>query len=198
MAEAALENCLTSSLPARRPPAVLDAERRDRHFAGTRRQQQIDRQHAVLLPALHDVAGLNVDLVLAAILHRQRVDAAGLVDFDGALGQRLLQGQRHGATGCGAVHKIDRKVVVNDRTRDLKTGVGEGRRSEWQRRKDRRDKMQKCSVAHGITLPMMVAPRMSMRSVVRSRGGGGGFWVSSWRQRRHHPGFPFAGGFPIT
>src|ERR1700684_2068699 len=203
MAEAALENCLTSELPdvfiaARRPPAGLDAERRDRHLARSRRQQQIDRQHAVLLAALHDIAGLNIDLVLAGILHRQFIDAAGLADLDDPLGQRLLQGQRHSAAASRAVYEIDRKVVVNDRTGDLYAGVGKGRRSKWKRRKERRDKMHKCSAAHGITLPMMVAARMSMRSVVGSRAGGGGFWGSSWRAARRHPGFPFAGGFPIT
>src|SRR5580700_98172 len=40
---------------------------------------------------------------------------------------------------------------------------------------------------------MMVAARMSMRSEVGTRAGGGGFWGSSWRPRLRHPPSPLLG-----
>ena len=84
-------------LAARRPAALLDAERGDRQAARFRRQQEAHGEHAVLLAALDDVAGLDEHLLGAGVLDLQLVDAAGLDHLHLALGQRLLQRERDGA-----------------------------------------------------------------------------------------------------
>ena len=79
-------------------------------------QQQTHAEHAVLLPALHDIAGLYEDLLAAGVLDLQLVDLADLAHLDGLLGERLLQCQRDGAAAGFAMHEIDREVAVDRRT----------------------------------------------------------------------------------
>ena len=136
-------------IAARRPTAVFDTERRDRYQPRMRRQQQVDRQHAVLAAAFHDVAGLDEHLVNADILHCQFVDAAGLANLDASLGHGFLQGERSGTAGSGAVHQINCEIAVNDRTRDARAIGGGQRRSERQYCNERRKKTHECSAAHG-------------------------------------------------
>jgi hypothetical protein len=69
--------------------------------------------------ALHHVAGLHEDRLLAEILDGQRVDIAGFADAHDALGQRLLQRERHWAGLRCSVHEIDREIVVADRTGEM-------------------------------------------------------------------------------
>ena len=70
---------------------MFDAKCRDRDPPRAGRQQQIDRQDAILPATFDDISGLDEHLLAAEIFDRQFVDAAGLVDPDGALGQSLLQ-----------------------------------------------------------------------------------------------------------
>jgi hypothetical protein len=66
---------------ARRPAALLDTEGRDRNLPRSRRQDEIDGQHAVLPAALDDVAGLDEEsVVLRLVLDFELVDIAGFVD----------------------------------------------------------------------------------------------------------------------
>ncbi len=138
-------------LAARRPAALLDAERRDRQAAGFRRQHEADAQHAILLAALHDVAGLDEHFVGAEVLDLQLADGAGLVHLDGTLAQRLVEGQRHGARGGFAVDQVDRKVLVNDRAADAVL-VGARRIVAKDHQRQRRTRQRKqCSAMHGIS-----------------------------------------------
>src|SRR6516165_197782 len=65
-----------------RPAALLDAERGDGKRSRMRLEQQADGEHAVLLPALHDVAGLDEDFLVAVIVDRELVDPADLAYVD--------------------------------------------------------------------------------------------------------------------
>ena len=78
---------------------MFDAERGNRDPPRVGRQQQIDRQDAILPATFHDISGLDEHFLAAEIFDRQLVDAAGLVDFDAALGQSLLQGDRYRLVG---------------------------------------------------------------------------------------------------
>ncbi len=80
-----------------------------------RLEHQADAEHAILLAALHDVAGLDEDLLIADVLDLQLVDLADLAHLDGLLGQRLRQRERHGAAAGLAVHEIDRQIAVDHR-----------------------------------------------------------------------------------
>src|SRR5208337_5329591 len=60
--------------PARRPAAALHAIRSHRYGAGTRRQHQAHAEHAILLAALYDVARLDEDFLVAAVLDLHLVD----------------------------------------------------------------------------------------------------------------------------
>src|SRR5580704_14833029 len=113
---------------ARRPAALLDAERGDRDRPGMGLQQQADAEHAVLLPALHDIAGLNEDLFAAGVLDLQFVDLSELAHHDGLLGERLGERQRDRAAARLAVHEIDRKVAVHGRTGQAVVVAGVGMR----------------------------------------------------------------------
>ena len=81
-----------------------------------RLEYEAHAEHAVLLPALHDIAGLDEDLLVAGVLDPQLVDLADLAHLDGLLGERLGERQRHRAATGLAVHEIDREVVVHRRT----------------------------------------------------------------------------------
>ena len=76
-------------------------------------EQQADAQHAILLPALHDVAGLDEDFLVALIGNGELIDLADLTHLDGLLGQCLGQGQRHRPAAGFAMHEIDREIAVH-------------------------------------------------------------------------------------
>ena len=78
-----------------------------------RRQQQADAEHAILLPSLYDVAGLDEDFFIARIPDQQLVDLADLGHQDDFPVQSLLQGERHGPSTRHAVHEVDREVSVH-------------------------------------------------------------------------------------
>ena len=79
-------------------------------------EHQAHAEHAVLLAALHDVAGLDEDLLAAGVLDLQLVDLADLAHLDGLLGERLRERQRDRAAAGLAVHEIDREIAVDRRT----------------------------------------------------------------------------------
>jgi hypothetical protein len=97
-------------------------------------EHQAHSEHAVLLPALHDIAGLEEDFFSADVLDLQLVDLADLAHLDGLLGERLGQGQRDGAGAGFAVNEIDREVAVHCRTGQAIVVAGFGFRmaaGEW-------------------------------------------------------------------
>jgi hypothetical protein len=91
-------------LAARRPAALLYAEGGDRHAPGFRGQHEAHGQHAILLAALDDVAGLDEHLFRAGILDLQLVDAAGLGNLHAPLGQGFLQRERDRPAGTHTMH----------------------------------------------------------------------------------------------
>ena len=112
---------------ARRPAALLHAERGDGDHSGFRRQHQADREHAILLSALHDVSHLDEDLFVAGVFDLQLIDAAGLDHLHAALRKRLGQRQRRGALGAVSVDEVNGKVLVHVRARHLAIGIRKGR-----------------------------------------------------------------------
>src|SRR5262249_13410250 len=83
-----------SFIAATTPSALLDAESVNRDSARFRRDDQVEREGAILLTAFDDVARLNKDVLVRAVLDGQSVHVAGLAhDYKFAL-HRLLQGQR--------------------------------------------------------------------------------------------------------
>ena len=126
---------------ARGPAALLHAERGDGDHARFRRQHQADREHAILLAALHDVSDLDEDLLVAGVLDLQFVDATGLDHLHAAFRERLGQRQRHGAVGAGSVDEINGEVLVHVRARDLAIGICKsGAAGDTECRKCRRSK----------------------------------------------------------
>src|SRR5262249_31856841 len=78
-------------------------------------QQQADAEHTILLSALHDIAGLDEDRLVAGVLDLELVDLTGLADGDDFLRQRLLQGERHRSAARGAMHEVNRKISKRHR-----------------------------------------------------------------------------------
>src|SRR6266446_2298892 len=106
-----------------------------------RRQHQADRQRAVLLAALDDVAGLDEHRLLAAILDGQLVDVAGLVDPHRVPRHRLLEGQRHGSSARFSVNEVNGEIFTLQRPREAvlalavrRRGAARDRRREQQYR----------------------------------------------------------------
>ena len=80
-----------------------------------RRQDEACGERPVLPAALHDLAGLDEHLGGAAVLDLELIDVAGFVHPYAAVGERLLQGERH-RTGRGwAMDQIDRQVFMHHR-----------------------------------------------------------------------------------
>ncbi len=103
------------------PAAALDAERRNRHPPGFRRQDKIHAEGAILPPALHHVAGLDVEIeMLGEILDFELPDVAGLVDRDAFLLQRIVEWDEALAVeGVGSEEQEDAEVFVG-------VGAGDG------------------------------------------------------------------------
>src|SRR5262249_28723475 len=78
---------------ALRPAPLLDAERPDGDPPGLRLDQHVQRDGAVLLAALDDVAGLDEDLLAGDVLDGEFVDVLRLVDDALLLLERLVEGQ---------------------------------------------------------------------------------------------------------
>src|SRR5262249_58990975 len=80
--------------------------------------QEVYGKNADLPAAFDNVARVNEHGLGSRILDLQLVDAAGLTHLDLALGNRLLQSERHRSGDTCTVHEIDRQVVVHKGTRD--------------------------------------------------------------------------------
>jgi hypothetical protein len=111
-------------LAARRPAALLNAVRADRHAPRLRGKDHADGQHTVLPPAFDDVAELHEHGLLALVLDLQLANVPGLDDLDHALGESLLQRRRDRTGGRRTAHEVDRKVLMRHRLGDAWGGVG--------------------------------------------------------------------------
>ncbi|HYY42464.1 MAG TPA: hypothetical protein VE775_06995, partial [Pyrinomonadaceae bacterium] len=107
---------------ALRPAPVLDAEGVNRDAPGTRGHDHVHAEHAILLPALHDVARLHVHLFVRDVLNGKLIHLARLVDDDLAL--RECFGERQNVFAgetVGAVYEEDGEVLVSVRAGDAIT-----------------------------------------------------------------------------
>jgi hypothetical protein len=78
-------------------------------------QQQADRQGAILLAALHDIAGLNEYCFCAVIFDGQLVDVTGLVDPHSVIRHRLLERQRRRPVARISKNEIDSEIFAHRR-----------------------------------------------------------------------------------
>ena len=103
------------------PAAALDAERGDRHAPGFRRQDKIHAEGAVLAPAFHDIAGLDVQIeMLRQVLDFELPDIASFVDRDALLLQRIVKRDEALAVdGVGSEEQEDAQIFVG-------VGAGDG------------------------------------------------------------------------
>src|SRR5262249_60209170 len=93
------------------PAALLYAKRGDRQRPRMRRDDQADREHAVLAPAFDDIAGLDEDVAVARIFHLELVHVAGLAHLGAAARQRLLQREGGRPLRRGALDETERKAL---------------------------------------------------------------------------------------
>ena len=63
------------------------------------RNDEVDRDHPVLIAAFYDVTCLNIDVLIGAISDRQFVDVAGFIDDYFLLGQGFLKSQERSIAG---------------------------------------------------------------------------------------------------
>jgi hypothetical protein len=101
-----------------RPPPLLHTKRGDRDSSRFRRQHEADHERTVLLAALHDVARLDEDIVVAEILDLELIDVTGFAHLHQAPGQRFFKRERHFARGRFTVDEMDREIFVRYRTGD--------------------------------------------------------------------------------
>src|SRR5436305_3098908 len=94
---------------------MLYAEDGNPRAPGAGGKQQARGERAILLATFDDVPGLHENRLFANVFDLERIDVVGFVHFRGFLRQRLFERERHRPAAAVAVHKVDRKVSMNER-----------------------------------------------------------------------------------